>query len=196
MPGAATMRFPHRARKAASMITVHHLNNSRSQRVLWLLEELGLPYEIKKYQRDAQDDAGAARAARGPSARQVAGRHRRRRHRRRVGRDHRVPAREATATAVSCLPAGTTERLRFTLLAALRRRLGDAAAAAQADLRPASGPGRCRSSSSRSRAASRGKVKAADGRAEPEAPARLHGERARPGANGSRAMTSAPPTSR
>ncbi|MDQ6685960.1 MAG: glutathione S-transferase [Pseudomonadota bacterium] len=36
------------------MITVHHLNNSRSQRVVWLLEELGLPYEIKKYQRDAK----------------------------------------------------------------------------------------------------------------------------------------------
>jgi len=36
------------------MITVHHLNNSRSQRVLWLLEELGLPYEIKRYQRNAQ----------------------------------------------------------------------------------------------------------------------------------------------
>jgi len=35
------------------MITVHHLNNSRSQRVLWLLEELGLPYEVKPYQRDA-----------------------------------------------------------------------------------------------------------------------------------------------
>jgi glutathione S-transferase len=34
------------------MLTVHHLNNSRSQRVLWLLEELGLPYEIKHYQRD------------------------------------------------------------------------------------------------------------------------------------------------
>ncbi len=34
------------------MITVHHLNNSRSQRVLWLLEELGLSYEIKPYQRD------------------------------------------------------------------------------------------------------------------------------------------------
>ncbi len=34
------------------MITVHHLNNSRSQRVLWLLEELGLPYEIKHYQRN------------------------------------------------------------------------------------------------------------------------------------------------
>lgn len=36
------------------MIVVHHLNNSRSQRVLWLLEELGLPYEIKPYQRDAK----------------------------------------------------------------------------------------------------------------------------------------------
>ncbi len=34
------------------MITVHHLNNSRSQRVLWLLEELGLPYEVKRYERD------------------------------------------------------------------------------------------------------------------------------------------------
>lgn len=34
------------------MITVHHLNNSRSQRILWLLEELGVAYEIKKYQRD------------------------------------------------------------------------------------------------------------------------------------------------
>ena len=36
------------------MITVHHLNNSRSQRVLWLLEELGIPYQIEKYQRDAK----------------------------------------------------------------------------------------------------------------------------------------------
>lgn len=36
------------------MIIVHHLNNSRSQRILWLLEELGLEYEIKKYQRDAK----------------------------------------------------------------------------------------------------------------------------------------------
>ncbi|CAL4867808.1 hypothetical protein MMA231_02075 [Asticcacaulis sp. MM231] len=34
------------------MITVHHLDNSRSQRILWLLEELGLPYEIKAYKRD------------------------------------------------------------------------------------------------------------------------------------------------
>ncbi|NRF69021.1 glutathione S-transferase [Aquincola sp. S2] len=36
------------------MITVHHLNHSRSQRVLWLLEELGLPYEIRHYERDAK----------------------------------------------------------------------------------------------------------------------------------------------
>jgi glutathione S-transferase len=34
------------------LIVVHHLNNSRSQRILWLLEELGLPYDIKSYQRD------------------------------------------------------------------------------------------------------------------------------------------------
>jgi glutathione S-transferase len=33
-------------------ITVHHLNNSRSQRILWLLEELALPYEVKRYERD------------------------------------------------------------------------------------------------------------------------------------------------
>ena len=36
------------------MIRVHHLNNSRSQRILWLLEELGLPYEVVRYQRDAK----------------------------------------------------------------------------------------------------------------------------------------------
>ena len=34
------------------MIIVHHLNNSRSQRILWLLEEIGLPYEVKRYERD------------------------------------------------------------------------------------------------------------------------------------------------
>jgi glutathione S-transferase len=36
------------------MVVVHHLNNSRSQRVLWLLEELGVPYEVKRYERDAK----------------------------------------------------------------------------------------------------------------------------------------------
>ena len=35
------------------MLVVHHLNNSRSQRILWLLEELGVPYEVKRYERDA-----------------------------------------------------------------------------------------------------------------------------------------------
>src|SRR6218665_4148183 len=45
-----TMPLPPSTGRA--MITVHHLNNSRSQRVLWLLEELGVPYEIKHYQRD------------------------------------------------------------------------------------------------------------------------------------------------
>lgn len=37
---------------AKPSITVHHLENSRSQRVLWLLEELGLPYELREYKRD------------------------------------------------------------------------------------------------------------------------------------------------
>ncbi len=36
------------------MIVVHHLENSRSQRVLWLLEELGVPYEVKRYERDKE----------------------------------------------------------------------------------------------------------------------------------------------
>jgi glutathione S-transferase len=35
------------------MIIVHHLNDSRSQRVLWLLEEMGVPYEVERYERDA-----------------------------------------------------------------------------------------------------------------------------------------------
>ena len=47
------MPSPTRARERP-MLTVHHLNNSRSQRVLWLLEELGVAYEIQRYQRDAK----------------------------------------------------------------------------------------------------------------------------------------------
>jgi glutathione S-transferase len=42
------------------MITVHHLNNSRSQRVLWLLEELELPYQVVRYERGADMRAPAA----------------------------------------------------------------------------------------------------------------------------------------
>jgi glutathione S-transferase len=41
-------------RGGLAMIVVHHLNNSRSQRVLWLLEELGLQYTVKRYERDAK----------------------------------------------------------------------------------------------------------------------------------------------
>ena len=36
------------------MIVVHHLENSRSQRVLWMLEELGLPHEVRRYERDKE----------------------------------------------------------------------------------------------------------------------------------------------
>jgi len=36
------------------MLTLHHLNDSRSQRILWLLEELGTPYEMKRYQRNTE----------------------------------------------------------------------------------------------------------------------------------------------
>jgi glutathione S-transferase len=41
------------------MVVVHHLNNSGSQRVLWLLEELGVPYEVKRHERDANTELGA-----------------------------------------------------------------------------------------------------------------------------------------
>src|SRR3984957_16076406 len=46
--GVHSARMPYNS----VMITVHHLNNSRSQRVLWLLEELGVAYEVKRYERD------------------------------------------------------------------------------------------------------------------------------------------------
>lgn len=49
------MNGPRTARRSSDnppMITLHHLENSRSQRILWLLEELGLPYEIRRYARD------------------------------------------------------------------------------------------------------------------------------------------------
>jgi len=42
------------------MITVHHLNNSRSQRILWMLEELGVPYEVRRYQREPSMQAPAS----------------------------------------------------------------------------------------------------------------------------------------
>jgi glutathione S-transferase len=51
----AARKCPGRAATSStetSMIIVHHLNDSRSQRVLWLLEELGTAYELRRYQRD------------------------------------------------------------------------------------------------------------------------------------------------
>src|SRR5512143_2906088 len=41
-------------RRHRTMLTVHHLETSRSQRILWLLEELGVPYELKVYKRDSK----------------------------------------------------------------------------------------------------------------------------------------------
>jgi glutathione S-transferase len=43
-----------RALGEKTMLTLHHLNDSRSQRILWLFEELGVPHEIRKYQRNEQ----------------------------------------------------------------------------------------------------------------------------------------------
>jgi len=42
------------------MIIVHHLNNSRSQRILWMLEELGVPYDVKRYEREPSMQAPAS----------------------------------------------------------------------------------------------------------------------------------------
>lgn len=47
-----TIMHHHYNRLQGIMLIVHHLNNSRSHRILWLLEELGVEYEIKQYQRD------------------------------------------------------------------------------------------------------------------------------------------------
>jgi glutathione S-transferase len=95
------------------MIVVHHLNNSRSQRVLWLLEELGLEYEVRRYERDAQtmlapaslravhplgkspviSEGGVTVAESGAIMEYVIGRH---------GQGRLIP------------PPGTPERLRYT----------------------------------------------------------------------------------
>lgn len=45
------------------MITVHHLNQSRSKRIIWLLEELKMPYEVVHHQRDAQTNLAPASLA-------------------------------------------------------------------------------------------------------------------------------------
>ena len=60
------------------MLKVHHLNNSRSQRILWLLEEIGTPYEIVHYQRGTPVPLAPPELKAGSPARQIAGHHRRR----------------------------------------------------------------------------------------------------------------------
>ena len=112
------------------MLTVHHLNNSRSQRVLWLLEELGVPYEIVRYQRQPDMRAPAELRAIHPLGKSP------------VITDNGNTIAESGAI-VEYLdrdlrqrppdPAAEDARAAaLHLLAALRRRLGDAAAAAEA----------------------------------------------------------------
>jgi glutathione S-transferase len=47
-------KLPEVSARDSGMLTVHHLNDSRSHRILWLLEELGLPYDLRTYPRDAK----------------------------------------------------------------------------------------------------------------------------------------------
>lgn len=50
----------HQPKEALDMVTLHHLNNSRSQRILWLLEELDVDYDIKHYERDSETNLAPA----------------------------------------------------------------------------------------------------------------------------------------
>ncbi len=72
------------------MLIVHHLNNSRSQRVLWLLEELGVPYEIVRYQRQPDMRAPAELRAIHPLGKSPVITDQRQ-HPRGVRRDRRIP---------------------------------------------------------------------------------------------------------
>jgi glutathione S-transferase len=116
------------------LITLHHLNNSRSQRILWLMEELGLPYEIQRYQRDPKTMLAP------PSLRAV--------HplgKSPVITDGDLTLAESGAIIEYLVARYGAGRLApegrhagppaLHLLDALRRRLGHAAAAAQAGLR-------------------------------------------------------------
>ena len=112
------------------MIIVHHLNNSRSQRVLWLLEELGVSYEIKHYQRDAKTMLAP------PELRAVHP----------LGKSPVITDGDLTIAESGAIveylvdrygkgslkPDAGTPEVSLHLLAALRRRLGHAAAADEA----------------------------------------------------------------
>ena len=102
------------------MVVVHHLNNSRSQRVLWLLEELGVPYEVKRYERDAKTMLAPPSLLAIHPLGKVAGHCRWRCHGRRVRRDHRIPggkirrrtpdASRRARRSVCAIPTGCTMR--------------------------------------------------------------------------------------
>ena len=190
-PRYAAARALHEGSQA--MITVHHLNNSRSQRILWLLEELGLEYEIKPYQRDpktmlAPPELRAVHPL-GKSPVVSDGE----RHARRVGRDHRAPRRPLRRGQAR--PGVRLAGARaLSVLAAFRRRHGAAAAAAEAALRshqeqiaaPRPTRGACHSRQGAQH------VHPAEHRAQPG----FHGKRAAARPSGSPATRSAPPISR
>src|SRR4051795_8804919 len=60
---SSQQRPPKQQTEEIPMLTLHHLNDSRSQRILWLLEELGTPYEMKRYQRNAETRLAPAELA-------------------------------------------------------------------------------------------------------------------------------------
>ena len=117
------------------MITVHHLNNSRSQRILWMLEELGLDYEVKLYQREPSMQAPASLRAVHP-----------------LGKSPVITDGDKTLAELGAILEYLAEtygngRLRAAarhagaaalhLLPALRRRLADAASVHEAGVQPA-----------------------------------------------------------
>ena len=117
------------------LIKVHHLNNSRSQRVLWLLEEIGLDYEVIRYQRDAKTMLAPASLRRihplGKSP---------------IIEDGSLRLAETGAIVDYLVDrygkrigagAGRRSLLALSLLAALRRRLADASPLGEASRKPA-----------------------------------------------------------
>ena len=189
----ATMPSP--THGPAPMITVHHLEQLALAARALAARGARRPYEIKRYQRDAKTMLAP------PELRAVHP----------LGKSPVITDGDVTVAESGAIieylverygdgrlvPAGRHARAAaLHLLAALRRRLGDAAAAAEAGLRQGREARRCRSSSSRSRAASPPRCWTTFVDAQPEAPARLHGSRAERSASGSPATSSAPPTSR
>ena len=108
------------------MITIYHLDTSRSERIVWLMEELGLAYKLELYLRRAQR-RGARRAQDDPPARQGADHPRRRHGARRIGRDRRIH-RQSPCRRPARRCRRPTPRLRaLPLLDALRRGQPDVA---------------------------------------------------------------------